>query len=162
MTALRAGWIEHILASMTNPDTDAPPAGLARRLGAVLYDGLLLTALLMLVSFVFLPLTEHWLAPPLRRALQQLLLLAVSLAYFAGFWVRGGQTLGLKTWKLRLVSRDGGPVTGVQALMRFLGAIVSWLCLGLGFWWVLVDRDRLAWHDRFSGTRLVRLQKADH
>jgi len=141
-----------------NPDAPtphAPAAGLARRLGAVVYDGLLLAALLMLVSFVYLPLTEHLLSPPARRALHQLLLLAASVAYFAGFWVRGGQTLGLKTWKLRLVSRDGGPVTGAQALKRFAGAIVSWLCLGLGFWWVLVDRDRLAWHDRWSGTKLV-------
>lgn len=144
---------------MTNPDTDAPPAGLARRLGAVLYDSLLLTALLMLASFAYLPLTEHVLSPPVRRALHQLLLLAASFAYFAGFWTRGGQTLGLKTWRLRLVSRDGGPVTGVQALKRFLAAIVSWLCLGLGFLWVLMDRDRLAWHDRFSGTRLIRLGK---
>jgi len=141
---------------MTDSDTDALPAGLARRLGAALYDGLLLAALLVLVSFAYLPLTEHTLPPPVRRALHQLLLLAVSFAYFAGFWMRGGQTLGLKTWKLRVVAADGGRVTGTQALKRFVGAIVSWLCLGLGFGWVLVDRHRRAWHDRFSGTRLIR------
>lgn len=141
---------------MTDTDTHAPPAGLARRLGAVLYDGLLLTALLMLVSFVYLPLTEPVLPPPVRRVLHQLLLLGVGVAYFAGFWMHGGQTLGLKTWKLRVVAADGGRITGTQALKRFVGAIVSWLCLGLGFGWVLVDRKRLAWHDRFSGTRLIR------
>lgn len=134
-----------------------PTAGLARRLGAVLYDSLLLAALLMLVSFVYLPLVGRMLPPGVNRPLYQLLLLTVSYAYFAGFWVRGGQTLGLRTWKLRLVSRDGGPVTWTPATWRFLAAMFSWLCLGLGFLWVIVDPEKLAWHDRLSNTRLVRL-----
>ncbi|TAM43504.1 MAG: RDD family protein [Gammaproteobacteria bacterium] len=134
-----------------------PTASLARRLGAVLYDSLLLAALLMLVSFVYLPLVGRMLPPGINRPLYQLLLLAVSYAYFAGFWVRGGQTLGLRTWKLRLVGRDGGPVTWTRATWRFLAALFSWLCLGLGFLWVLVDPEKLAWHDRLSNTRLVRL-----
>jgi len=134
-----------------------PTASLARRLGAVLYDSLLLAALLMLVSFVYLPLVGRMLPPGVNRPLYQLLLLAVSYAYFAGFWVRGGQTLGLRTWKLRLVGRDGGPVTWTRATWRFLAALFSWLCLGLGFLWVLVDPEKLAWHDRLSNTRLARL-----
>lgn len=134
-----------------------PTAGLARRLGAVFYDSLLLAALLMLVSFVYIPLVGRLLPPAVNRPLYQLLLLAVSYAYFAGFWVRGGQTLGLRTWKLRLIDYDGGPVTWTQATWRFLAAMLSWLCLGLGFLWVLVDPEKLAWHDRLSDTRLVRL-----
>ncbi len=134
-----------------------PTAGLARRLGAVLYDTLLLTALLMLVSFVYLPLIGRMLPPAVNRPLYQLLLLIVSYTYFAGFWVRGGQTLGLRTWKLRLVGRDGGPVTWTRATWRFLAAMFSWICLGLGFLWVIVDPEKLAWHDRLSNTRLVRL-----
>ncbi len=138
-------------------DTDAP--SLPRRLGAVLYDTLLLAALLVLASFLYIPLIDQALAPPFSRALYQLYLLAISLAYFGWFWVHGGQTLGLRTWRLRLVARDGGAVTWMQAVRRFLAAIVSWLCLGLGFLWVLVDREKLAWHDRFSGTRLILLPK---
>ncbi len=137
-----------------------PTASLARRLGAVFYDSLLLAALLMLVSFVYLPLVGRMLPPGINRPLYQLLLLAVSYAYFAGFWVRGGQTLGLHTWKLRLAGRDGGPVTWTRATWRFLAALFSWLCLGLGFLWVLVDPEKLAWHDRLSNTRLVRLPDA--
>lgn len=138
-------------------DTDA--SSLPRRLGAVLYDTLLLAALLILASFLYIPLIDQALAPPFGRALYQLYLLAISLAYFGWFWVHGGQTLGLRTWRLRLVARDGGAVTWKQAVRRFLAAIVSWLCLGLGFLWVLVDREKLAWHDRFSGTRLILLPK---
>lgn len=143
--------------SPNEPRMSPPPAGLLRRLGAVFYDSLLLTALLVLVSFVYVPLVGRLLPPPLGRAFYQLLLLAVSIAYFAGFWVRGGQTLGLKTWKLRVVAADGGPVTWTQALRRFAAAIVSWLCLGLGFLWVFVDPEKRAWHDRLSGTRVVRV-----
>ncbi len=134
-----------------------PRAGRARRLGAVFYDSLLLAALLMLVSFVYIPLVGRILPPAVSRPFYQLLLLAVSYAYFAGFWVRGGQTLGLRTWKLRLIGRDGGPVTWSRATWRFLAAMFSWLCLGLGFLWVVVDPEKLAWHDRLSNTRLVRL-----
>lgn len=138
------------------PDSHEP-ASLPRRLGAVIYDTLLLVALLMLGSFLYVPVVGDILPAPLGRALYQIFLLAISFFYFTGFWVRGGQTLGLRTWKLRLVTRDGSSVTWTQATQRFVLALLSWLCLGLGFLWVLVDREKLAWHDRLSGTRLVRL-----
>lgn len=139
--------------------SEADVPSLLRRLGAVLYDTLLLAALLMLASFLYVPLVDQALVAPFNRALYQLYLLAISMAYFGWFWVHGGQTLGLRTWRLRLVTRDGGAVTWMQAVRHFLAAIVSWLCLGLGFLWVLVDREKLAWHDRFSDTRLILLPK---
>ncbi len=77
--------------------------------------------------------------------------------FFAGFWTHGGQTLGMRAWRIRLVGRGGGRVSWGQATLRFFAAIVSWLALGLGFLWALVDRERHAWHDRCSGTRLIRL-----
>ena len=140
----------------SSPDNAAAP-GLARRLSAIFYDALLLLALLMLGSFLYVPIAGIVLPAPLGRTLYQIFLLAISFFYFTGFWVHGGQTLGLRTWKLRLVARDGGSVTWPQATRRFVLALVSWLCLGLGFLWVLVDREKLAWHDRFSGTHLIRL-----
>ncbi len=142
----------------TTPTPDShEPASLSRRLGAIFYDALLLLALLMLGSFLYVPITGIVLPAPLGRTLYQIFLLAISFFYFTGFWVHGGQTLGLRTWKLRLVAHDGSSVTWPQATQRFALASVSWLCFGLGFLWVLVDREKLAWHDRFSGTRLVRL-----
>jgi uncharacterized RDD family membrane protein YckC len=62
-------------------------------------------------------------------------------------------------WRLKLVQSDGAPVTWPLAATRFAAAFLSWTCLGLGFLWVLVDRDKLAWHDRMSGTRLRLLPK---
>src|SRR3989344_2251858 len=140
----------------SSPD-NAAASGLARRLSAIFYDALLLLALLMLGSFLYVPIAGIVLPAPLGRTLYQIFLFAIGFLYFTGFWVHGGQTLGLRTWKLRLVACDGGSVTWPQATQRFALALVSWLCLGLGFLWALVYREKLAWHDRFSGTRLIRL-----
>jgi uncharacterized RDD family membrane protein YckC len=86
-------------------------------------------------------------------------LLFIAFLYFAVPWVRTGQTLGLKAWRLRVERREGGPITWWHALLRFLGAVPTLLPAGIGLLWVLVDRERLAWHDRISGTRVVQLRQ---
>jgi len=139
---------------------ESPPAGFFRRLGAMLYDSLLLLAILMMMSFPYVWLTGGGKQGLIVHTLYQIYLLAIGFLYFGGFWVRGGQTLGMRTWNIKLVrAGGGGPVTWNIALKRFGFALVSLLCLGLGFFWILFDRDKLAWHDRWSGTRLVRLAK---
>ena len=84
----------------------------------------------------------------------RLYLLAVAALFFSAFW-RRGETLGMRAWRLRVVGPDGRPPGWGRALGRFAAAILSWAVLALGFLWVLVDPERLAWHDRLSGTRLV-------
>ncbi len=139
---------------------ESPPVGFFRRLGAMLYDSLLLLAILMMMSFPYVWLTGGGKQGLIVHTLYQIYLLAIGFLYFGGFWVRGGQTLGMRTWNIKLVrAGGGGPVTWNIALKRFGFALVSLLCLGLGFFWILFDRDKLAWHDRWSGTRLVRLAK---
>ena len=74
-------------------------------------------------------------------------------------WRRGGQTLGMRPWRLKLVAASGNP--GWTALwLRYAVGLLSLLACGLGFWWAWLDRDGRAWHDRASGTRLVRVPKA--
>ena len=80
---------------------------------------------------------------------------ALPAAFFAGFWWYGGQTPGLRTWRLRVVRSDGGPLSPREAAFRFVLAIPSVALLGFGFWWVLVDGEGRSWHDRLSGTRLT-------
>lgn len=138
---------------------DLPPPGLPRRLGAMFYDSLLLLALLMMLSYPYVWLTGGDKPGLIVRTLYQLYLLVICFFYYAGFWVRGGQTLGLRTWRMKLVSNDGGQITWAMALKRFVYALLSLICLGLGFLWVLHDRDKLAWHDRWSGTKLIQLPK---
>lgn len=139
--------------------SDLPPPGFLRRLGAMFYDSLLLLALLMMLSYPYVWLTGGDKPDLIVRTLYQLYLLVICFFYYAGFWLRGGQTLGLRTWRMKLVSNDGGPITRAMALKRFVYALLSLICLGLGFLWVLHDREKLAWHDRWSGTKLIRLQK---
>ncbi|MEO7916346.1 MAG: RDD family protein [Dokdonella sp.] len=84
-------------------------------------------------------------------------LLAATAAYFILSWRRGGQTIGMRAWRLHLVSSDGSPISNQQAWQRFGMAFLSLVALGLGFIWCLIDRDRRAWHDIVSRTRLIRV-----
>ena len=85
----------------------------------------------------------------------QLYLLVSPLIFFSWFWTHGGQTLGMRAWRLRLLASDGAPVTLRQSLIRLAAAVPSLLVVGMGYAWILFSRDGLAWHDRWSGTRLV-------
>ena len=151
-------------ATPISPAVDLQQAatpGLFRRLAVIVYDSLLLVALLTLAAaLVVLPAgllfdTRIPDGHPLFRAY----LVAVSLVFFCGFWIRGGQTLGMRAWRVTLLRKDGLPVTLKDAVLRYFAAILSWAPLGLGFWWILADPQRLAWHDRLSGTRMVMLHK---
>lgn len=130
-------------------------APLWRRLAAILYDSLLLLALWFAAALPYALLLHGAPASNLMRWLFRFYLLAVSLAFFGGFWVRGGQTLGMRAWRLRVVRQDGAPIRWRQAGQRWAYALISWLVLGLGFAWAAFDRERLTWHDRWSHTRLV-------
>jgi uncharacterized RDD family membrane protein YckC len=133
----------------------APRApALARRLASALYELLLVVALAFVATFPFLAFlgdaTHGW-----RRHLLQAWIVVVVGAYFVAFWTRGGQTLPMKTWRIRLVRHDGAPVGVGRAIHRYLLALLGLAALGLGFGWALLDRDRQFLHDRLAGTALV-------
>lgn len=134
------------------------PASLLRRIGAMIYDALLVIALLFLATVPFIALRGGESVEPANFSYQVTLVLVVYL-FFVGFWTSKGRTLGMQSWGLQVESADGGLPSVSAASLRFLAAILSWACLGLGFLWQLVDRDRLTWHDRLSGTRLVHYPK---
>lgn len=139
-------------------DSFAPPraafAGLGRRALALVYEALLLVALMFLSS---LPLVVilHAAERAAARPLFQLYLLLVVAAYFIWQWRRGGQTLAMKTWRMRLVTRENTPLSLRHAASRFLFAVPGTLLLGAGFLWALVDPEGLFLHDRLAGTRIV-------
>jgi len=133
------------------------PAGLALVLAAVAYDGLLTLAIAFLATALALAFTGGEAVAagtPLYRAW----LLVACFPYFGWCWSRGGQTLGMRAWRLALRREDGGPVTPADAALRYLGALVSWLALGLGFLWLLGPRRR-SWHDILSRTVVVRVPR---
>lgn len=128
--------------------------GFLRRLAAIAYDTLLLLAVLFLATALALPFnsgdaftSKQWFFP--------LYLLLVTFGFFAWFWTHGGQTLGMRAWKVKLVSQQGLTVSWQQALVRFGVAFLSWLCFGLGFFWCWLDKSGYSWHDHASATRLV-------
>jgi uncharacterized RDD family membrane protein YckC len=129
-------------------------AGFFRIMGAVIYDSLLLLAVLFFATALALPFNAGD-AFSTDQYIFSAYLLVVSFVFYGWFWTHGGQTLGLKSWKIKLCSRDGGSVSWQQVSIRFFAAILSWACFGFGFLWVLFDKNRLSWHDRISKTRLV-------
>lgn len=129
--------------------------GLLRRLAAIVYDSLLVTALLFLATIPFVAVREGEPVETGNNLFYQLILIGVVYTFFVGFWSRSGRTLGMQSWGLQLETRTGGVPSVATASLRFFAALLSWATLGLGFLWQLWDSEALTWHDRISKTRLV-------
>jgi uncharacterized RDD family membrane protein YckC len=133
-------------------------AGFLRRIGAILYDSLLLFALWFLATLPFIAIRGGESVDSASGFLQlayRLTLLLVAYGFFVGFWTTRGRTLGMQSWGLQLEEPDARIPGLGTATIRFFAAILSWAPLGLGFLWQLWDRDGLAWHDRLSRSRLM-------
>ena len=138
--------------------TERPaPAGLGRRLFSLLYETLLGAALLMAGALPFVIVAQHGDQIELRP-LFQFYLLALLGVYLGWQWLHGGQTLPMKTWRLKLVTRDGGPITCKHILKRLLFAFVGTLAFGASYVWALLDADRQFLHDRLAGTMIIKAE----
>ena len=133
--------------------------GLIRRFAAIIYDALLIGALLFLATIPFIAVRGGEPVEIGDNLYYRLVLVLVVYAFFVGFWSRSGRTLGMQSWGLQLETQDGGRPTWATNSVRFFAAILSWVPAGLGFLWQLWDKDRLTWHDRISGTHLVHYPK---
>ena len=128
--------------------------GLRRRLVCMLYEGLVIFSIL-LIGFLLPQIVLSgfgWVVGAKALWAHVLLLL---MAYFLWCWLNGGQTLPMKTWKLRVVDESGRPVRPLQAVLRYLAAWPSILLLGIGLLWALFDKDKQFLHDRIAGTRIT-------
>ena len=88
--------------------------------------------------------------------LELIALLAATGVYATASWRRGGQTIGMKPWRVYVDAAGGGQATWRALWIRYGVGVLSLLLAGAGFWWAFIDRDRLTWHDRASGTRFIR------
>ena len=174
---------------LLQPQGEFPVVGLGRRLAAMFYDFLLCTALLMVTTLVYKMVQMAIIGETRMRALTEAgaldgdpllstVLLFMLFGFFAKFWTHGGQTLALKTWQLRLVTPQGGPIAPLRALLRYLtswlwfippllltwlagwhdkgsitAAVLGWMVLYAALTWVLPSRQFL--HDVISGTRVI-------
>jgi len=138
-------------------------AGFGRRFAALIYDGFLLAALLMTYTGAILIFTRRAVLPETYGAWAYLYragLIGVIAAYYVLNWIRSGQTLGMRAWRLRAVSDAGSPLNTTAALLRFLCGFLAWPPAALGVLWLYLDPDHLAIHDRLSRTRVVRMERS--
>lgn len=144
---------------MSKPVTAAGP-GLVRQLASMFYDALVVLALWFVCA---LPVVLILGGPPQSaptRGLFQVWLLVVTFGFFGYFWVHGGQTVGMRAWRIRIVAAGGAAITWRHAAIRFAVAALSGGAVGLGYLWIYLDPQRRSWHDRASGTCLVLVEKA--
>ena len=126
---------------------------LLRRLASMVYEALLVFAVAFFAAWIFFFASGGRDATSgVARAALQAFILAVLAAYFLWCWLRGGQTLAMRAWKIRLVD-----VTPGKAIARFL---IAAALLPISIPWALVDRDRQFLHDRLAGTRLIDIRNS--
>lgn len=137
-------------------------AGYAQRLLAYIVDAVILGVVVVVLSFVLFAIVAGAASSDsdgLAAAgvvVWLILILVVSLAYFPYFWARGGQTPGMRMFRLRVVRDvDGGPISGTAAVLRLFGYWVNQVVFYIGFIWIFVDKRRRGWHDLIAGTVVI-------
>lgn len=127
---------------------------IGRHLACLLYE-LLVVVSVLLIGFLLPQIVLSGFGMPMAPKLMWLHVFVLLLAYFVWFWLHGGQTLPMKTWKLRLEDVSGAPLRPAQALLRYMAAWPSILCGGIGILWAVFDPERRFLHDRIAGSRIV-------
>lgn len=130
------------------------PVSLIRRLAALTYDWVLLIGVFFGATLVVLAFRAGQAVQPHHLGYSAYLI-GTGAVFFSWFWTHGGQTLGMRAWKIRLITVDGGPVTWRQAILRCGWALAGAAPFGLGYLWPLVDPERRSLHDIASNTRVV-------
>ncbi len=150
------------------PNPSNPPATFMRRLAAMFYDMLLLIAVIMggtaiaigvRILFVGVEAVNADPQGPIHGLAFQLFLLCLLYGFFLIFWRRGGQTLGMQAWRLKAQNKDGSLLSVKQCSLRMLGGLLSWVCAGLGYLFILFSSERKSWSDSLSSSQIVQLPK---
>ena len=128
--------------------------GFWRRFVCLLYESLILLAVIFIASFIF-HLIFRDPAAVYFKPLYQFYLLVVMGYYFIWFWTHGGRTLAMQTWKMRIETINGEALDQRKAMIRYLLAVTGIIFFGIGILWALIDRQHQYLHDRLAGTRIV-------
>lgn len=131
-----------------------PPASLLKQLIAMLYDSLLIVALLFIATAILLPFNK---GEAISGPIYSLYLLLVVFIFYSWFWNKSGQTLGMKVWKIRIINDYGFNPSWPVSFLRLFFALLSFGCIGLGYLWRLFTP--YTWHDRLSQTRIIDVSK---
>ena len=135
--------------------------GLIRILAAIFYD-LWLIAAIWLIGTTLDTGRRHLLDLSFGEGnyyILQVWFILSPILFFSWFWTHGGQTIGMRAWRIRVIDKEGKSITWMMAIQRCFSAFVSGLIFGLGFLWVFFDKNNKSWHDHLSGTILVITKK---
>lgn len=133
------------------------PAPLWQRLLVAVYDLFPVLAILFITAAICMGITGGSL--DYHAAWYRLTLLVAVGFYYVVSWTRGGQTIGMRAWRLRVADQAGGALPLPRALLRYAVAWISLLAAGLGFLWAAFDARGRTWHDLAAGSVVVKLQK---
>lgn len=140
-----------------------PTASLTRRLAAMLYDAMVILALYILLGGLLVTAVSKLQGSDellrLSPAMSMTILFSFAFLYYSHSWRRGGQTIGMKAWRIRLTTLDAKPVRLSHCMLRTGIGFFSLILGGFGFWWALFDKQQRSWHDMASLTRVVFIPK---
>jgi len=139
-------------------DQNYPTAPLYRRLAAMIYDGLIVIALYIMAGFILVgsykAVTGEF-PGAFPASVDLSVLFIICFFYYTHSWMRGGQTIGMKSWRIKLISEYKPQMRLTQCMLRTGIGFFSLLIVGLGYWWALFDKRQRTWHDMASMTRIV-------
>ena len=145
---------------------DLPKAPVWRKLAALVYDSLILAAISMAYGALAFAVKYQLLGSPLAEGEKGNLgtpgfigWILVLVAFYCFFWRRGGQTIGMRAWRLVLVDNSRRQPSLADCVIRAISAPFSLVLLGAGYWWQFIDQQNLTWHDRISRTQVLLLPK---
>ena len=131
-----------------------PSASLFKQLAAMLYDSLLIFAILFVAVGITIPFNQ---GVAIDTSLVYIFFVIVVFVFYGWFWNKSGQTLGMRAWKIQIVSEFGGYPSWPTSFLRLIFAMFSIACIGMGYWWRIFKP--YTWHDRFSQTKVIDISK---
>ncbi len=154
---------------LSNPmnTSSATPSPIWRRIAALVYDTLILLAISFMYGATLTAIAvksghePEGYQPMFSSPLFLLGWLFCLISFYCWFWHKSGQTLGMRTWRIKLVQNTVGasPPTWKQCILRSIISPMVILCLGIGYWYQWLNKDQLSLHDKLTGTRVIVIKK---
>lgn len=145
-------------------------ATLLRRVAAMFYDFLLNIAILMVTTGIYMLSSKRLIGDGAYKAMNEsgatigdplltAILFSVLFVFYGYFWTKTGQTLGMQVWHIRVQTTNGERISWAQAFKRFVGAFLSVSIFGLGYLWLLIDKNNKTLQCYLSNTQVIRIPK---
>ena len=134
------------------------PAGFLKRILALVYDSLLIGAIVLVLSLLLVFVNGGYPeSGSFVSFIQFFILVFAGPIFYSYFWIANkGQTTGMQAWKIKLVSMDETELNIKKTMLRCLISTISFACFGMGYLWILYDKDNLSWSDILTKTKVIK------